>query len=385
MVLALGAILAMVALIIDGGNAFAQQRQTQNGTDAAAESGAVMLAQNIGQTTPIKTDQQVVSAVNAAATANGLSTPTAYYTDISGRMLTWLGTTTTSTTSAAQVGQSPTGLPAPCLTNCVETSASGIRAMTAQVFGTFVARAIGISQLTAYGDATAVSGYLPGGPAGAVLPVTFPTTTVSCSGNGNPSPGPNLWPIVTPPATPAAANEQTVPLCKNGPGSVGWLAIQPEDNACGGGVNDLACDIQNPDNPPLVIPNWFQTQTGNTNSSQVQNAMNTWNGKVIALPVFDCTATTATQVLLANPQPTAAPCPTPPAPGNGNNTWYHVPHFLGFLLDQAYIQGNNSAVCGGNGATGCLKGWFVQFIGPPGPVTTTSSGPGTPISVQLIK
>src|SRR5262249_25996188 len=42
--LAMVAMLAAVALIIDGGNAYAQQRKTQNGIDASAEAGATQLA-----------------------------------------------------------------------------------------------------------------------------------------------------------------------------------------------------------------------------------------------------------------------------------------------------------------------------------------------------
>ena len=40
--------LAFVGLVIDGGNAWAQQRTTQNGTDAAAQGGATVLAQKLG-------------------------------------------------------------------------------------------------------------------------------------------------------------------------------------------------------------------------------------------------------------------------------------------------------------------------------------------------
>jgi len=59
--LALGivAMLAMVGLIVDGGNAFAQQRNTQNGADSAADAGALALAQNAGVMVPPKADPDV--------------------------------------------------------------------------------------------------------------------------------------------------------------------------------------------------------------------------------------------------------------------------------------------------------------------------------------
>ncbi len=145
----------------------------------------------------------------------------------------------------------------------------------------------------------------------------------------------------------------TVPLCKNGPGDVGWL-----DFGCG----NLATQILPPNcNASFDIPTWIQTTTGNTNS--VQNEMDYWVGKVVKLPLFDGTCKQVpTSGLLAD-------CNTP---GVGNNTYYHIPQFVEFLLYQVNIQGNNHPECntgpggppaGGNGSNGCLKGWFVKYIG----------------------
>ena len=53
---------------------------------------------------------------------------------------------------------------------------------------------------------------------------------------------------------------------------------------------------------------------------------------------------------------------------------YHIPKFAAFLLDRAYIQGNNGPACnsapgitvtppaGGNGGTPRLKGWFIRYV-----------------------
>lgn len=87
------ALLVMTSLVIDGGNAFAQQRITQNGVDAAAEAGAVVLAENLiakgdGVTSLPKSDQAVLQAIQSAASNNAISTnPTAAYTDIRGDLL----------------------------------------------------------------------------------------------------------------------------------------------------------------------------------------------------------------------------------------------------------------------------------------------------------
>ena len=63
--------------------------------------------------------------------------------------------------------------------------------------------------------------------------------------------------------------------------------------------------------------------------------------------------------------------PTAPTPATATNLWYHIPRFAEFLLDHAYIQGNNNVECnsepgtpfiGANGGTSCFKGWFVRYV-----------------------
>ena len=81
--LALVAIVAMVALIVEGGNAFAQQRITQNGADAAANAGAVVLAQQLGSP-GTKSDADVDAAVDNVAGLNNLVSWTGYYTNVAG-------------------------------------------------------------------------------------------------------------------------------------------------------------------------------------------------------------------------------------------------------------------------------------------------------------
>ena len=47
-VLAMIALISLTALVLEGGNAYAQQRVVQNGADGAANAGAVVLAQRLG-------------------------------------------------------------------------------------------------------------------------------------------------------------------------------------------------------------------------------------------------------------------------------------------------------------------------------------------------
>ena len=75
--LSLVALMAAVGLLLDGGNAYAQQRGTQNGADAAANAGADVLAQRLAGAA--ETDVQVLAAVTGISgpLLNNV-TPTAY-------------------------------------------------------------------------------------------------------------------------------------------------------------------------------------------------------------------------------------------------------------------------------------------------------------------
>jgi Flp pilus assembly protein TadG len=66
--IAMVAIMIVTALILEGGNAYAQQRQTQNAADSAANAGATVLAQRFADGT--LGDLQVHNAVDAMAIAN---------------------------------------------------------------------------------------------------------------------------------------------------------------------------------------------------------------------------------------------------------------------------------------------------------------------------
>ena len=61
------AMVAMVALVVDGGNAWSQQRITQNGTDAASLAGTTVIAQSLGGMD--RTDADVFAEIDATATA----------------------------------------------------------------------------------------------------------------------------------------------------------------------------------------------------------------------------------------------------------------------------------------------------------------------------
>jgi Flp pilus assembly protein TadG len=365
-VLGLMAMIAGVAVVVDGGNAFAQQRTSQNATDAAAQAGATVLAERLGGAS--KTDQDVKSAIDGVLSSMALNVPnsSAVYTDIDGNVI------------GPTVGSIGNGAPPP--------AAYGVAVSGQLPFGTYFARALGINQFIAATEATAVTGY--GYPDGStVLPVTPSWTIVTCDGQNNPVVTKDLW---------GSGIVYKVPLCKNGPGNVGWIDWTPP----AGGSSELEQQILEPNIPPpgIRVPSWnYVTQTGNVNSGPVEDALRTYDGDLVLLPMFDGTC---------NTQPTPnvddlSACPPANQGGNGQNQWYHFQEFAVFQLcggtsvdplcteHGSYVQGNNRSICDtGNGATSCLVGKFTPSVITSGYVTgalDVTAGPTDFLAVQLIK
>ena len=381
MAIAIVAVIAGVGLIIDGGNAWAQQRISQNGNDASAEAGAVVLANYLSNAVAPGSgwDGAVDAAVFDAADRNGIDVENAYYTDICGTLLRPDGTKAAGPGDAAVVGAGT--LPTNNHTNpdCpsgVVGPVAGVQVNASKGFDTFVSRVIGISSLKASTTATAVSGLLQGCTVDTgciVLPVTAPTVVVTCDGSGDAVLTPTDWPLNT---------RVVVPLCKGNPGNVGWLDWTPK----AGGNSELVQNILHPNNPPIDLPSWqYVTETGDTNSKPVDDALNTYDGQVVLFPMFDLTC--AADPIFA--QVKVAPnygCGD--IGGHGSNQWYRIPQFGAFLLEHAYINGNDKAHCDtGNGATSCIIGRFVNFIstGTVGPGIGGGTTDGAIIGTQLIK
>ena len=385
--LAMVAIVAGMGLVIDGGNAFAQQRITQAGNDAAAEGGATVINQhdvNPALVPPAGTwDAQVAFAISTNAGYNGVIVDVSYYTDICGTLLRPDGTRATSTADAAVVGASATGaLPTnngtdPDCPSGVVGPVAGVRVHAHRDFETFVSRVVSITSMTSSTNATAVSGLLQGTCSAAtgcvVLPVTAPVTVVTCDGSNNPVGTSTPWPKNV---------RVIVPLCKNGPGNVGWLDWTPK----GGGASELENSILHPDNPPIDLPSWqYVTATGNINSKPIDDALNTYIGQTVLFPLFDLTC--GSDPVFANVK-VAPNYGCSDIGGNGSNQWYRFPVFSSFILEHAWVNGVHKAECDtGNGATSCLIGVFVDFqtsgtVGPGIGGGTTDSGVR---GVQLIK
>jgi hypothetical protein len=391
-VIGIFAIIAMVGLIIEGGNVFAQQRIAQNGSDSASTAGAIIVAESLSGKT--RTDQDVFNAVKNAADANELADFDAIYTDDTGN---------------------PIGADVQNIAQPIPAAARGVRVGGDRTAGTSFARLLGINSLTASADATVVAGELSGQcvmdeDGCALIPISFPVKTFQCDGSGNllagqwigaPPPGhggEGYWPIVGAEDLPGGtyadgnpATEAILPLCKGTGddsigGTFGYLDLDPN-------IHTVSGEITGPLTVNVDIPDWYQTQTGNLNSTET--ALLQYLHTTVLIPLYN-------GVCDVDPGATSDQCPTghnKTGDPNGNNTWYYV-HTLGnFYIQEVNIQGANVDKCAappgspvvpittGGGFLGCLKGWFVNYI-TAGPIVPGGCDLGCgnkPIGIQMIR
>jgi hypothetical protein len=398
--------LLVVSLIVDGGNAWAHQRIVQNGSDAAAEAGAtVMAARLAGATTPgAGWDAKIAGAVASNAAANNIDVQAAYYTDICGIPLAADGTAalngdgSQNLARAVQVGSGSLPTSSSTTPDCPSRLVgppAGVLVVGHESVPTYIARLAGISNWSITAQATAVSGYLQGfcdssqGQACAVLPVAFPVDVVSCANQSKPTDTGTSWNLY---------QVYKVPLCGNSPGNVGWLDWTPPS----GGTSEMIDSILHPNNPAINLPSWqYVAQAGNPNSAGIETAIRSYDGRVVLIPQFDATCSDQPNGSQVGNSPNYG-CPSGSLGGNGQNQWYRVPSFAFFQLCSAtdaacvsigaphgaYVNGNNRPVCDtGSGATSCLVGRFVKILatGTVGAGVGGGDGTNKTVGIQLIK
>jgi Flp pilus assembly protein TadG len=414
--------IALLAVIVDGGNVITQQRMAQTGADSTAEAGAIVLAKRLASapTPAAGWDGEVYAKLAESAAANGIDVQIAYYTDICGIPLQATGAAALNADGSENLalahevglGSLPGGsATTPDCPSRTVGPVAGVMVLGHKTVGAYVARSIGIPTFEVTTRATAVAGYLQsycGSTQGdwcAVLPITIPVNSVGCDGSNDVVPGTTPW---------VWNQVMTVPLCKAAPGNVGWLDWDPP----AGGASEIVCSIVNSDNPAISLPSWqYVAATGNTNGgggcaddetgvvySGVEEAVRKYNGQVVLIPQFDMTCRTHnSDADPVNTQPTinSAPnfgCPNAPGGGSGQNIWYRMPSFAYFELcdpsvidcggrEGAYISGSNNAECDtGNGGTSCLVGKFTDILstGTVGPGVGSGTG-SKALGVQLIK
>lgn len=313
--IALVALLAFVALAIDGGNLYSARREAQNAADAAAMAGARQVALECGKLgqTPGPDESAVLNAVTTLAGANTkLAGPSsggtgatfeAYYLDENG---------TRMSTQQIGVGGLPCGCPG---------RAQGVEVIIHNTARTFIAGIIGQPELAVGASAKARYGAV---------------TTVS----------EGLYPL-TRRNLPIAYN-QTVTLrilddADTLPGNFGWLTWDGQNN-----IPALAQSLVPPGNSYLYynpgtpannwtpnyndhvinVGDWVQGAPGNKNSSQVRGNLNqyfmpTANPRhIMIIPLYDDVA------------------------GQGSHSNYRVASFAAFWLDDYDFTGQDKYATG---------------------------------------
>lgn len=375
--------LGLVGLVIDGGHAWGKLRQTQNGADATAKAGAVVI-QNMLAEIGTPNDGTVGCAVEGMADANDVDLVSAEYTDHLGTVM-------------GPVGACGSTAPIP-------DGAQGVKATTEDEFDTFLGGVVGIRTFTATTDATAVVGIqqdvCPAAAGCGALPVTFPQVGEICDdteadfeiGEMDSDGVYEAYELIPEGSTLNQANLAIIPLCPGNPGSVGWL-----DFGCG----NLAQHITNPCNHTIPIPSWEQTHTGNINCCE--DELEALTGDVVgvpeeadllvAIPIHNNTCSGGTaHVAPADDDPTCEPLDAEWS-GSGNNNFYHMVFWIGFKIDQANVSGSDTPcetapgvpqMVNPGGGLGCLKGWIIDRYDSPGPVTPGPIDPGDPVTTGVV-
>jgi hypothetical protein len=320
-------LLALVALVVDVGNAYAHRRLVQNAVDAAALAGARRLAERgIGQAV---LEIQVLNNVEEFAGINGVERDAvrAWFIDAEGIRLEtidpWLG-------------------PAP-------GDAEGVEVEGDLPFNTYIAGFLGFPSMTA---STTAKAWVLKGPCSAenLFPLTVSTGTFTETAG---IPALNhiytLWDKKKP----------------SSPGNWGWLYWEDEDGICHC-PDESECCPQNPAARNLeenIVDNsrsgiwqagdWIHGSSG-VMIGGVLDALFPYagpDGPDVVIPLYDDIR------------------------GTGNNTEYHISGFAAFRLRCVFSSknhfaerfGGECAPCNtGRASDKCIRGEFVNMVVPSG-------------------
>ncbi len=335
-------IIMVVGLVVDGGNALAQRRGTQNAADFAALAGARVIAERIGGDLVNGTDANVKLAIQASmainrGTALTFGSPSGpQYVDTKAQPI------------GVFVGFASGGK--------IPAAAEGVTLGASRNWHPYFLGVIGINNWAASAVATAKGGYKAGGPGGNVFPAgiaeAFFNNRQPCAGPVSATVGDPCYPM------------HLTPGNLNVPGGFGWLKFGcngfglgqvPPANA--GGCANNKPFLQNEIGPPgksygccdqVGQPgsqDLIGSLPGNKASADCSYYIN--NAIVVTVPVWDY------------------------AGGNGSNGYYHIVGFTGFQL---------TACDGGKDIEGV---WRVPFF--LGPTTSTPGFAGAPLAIQLVR
>lgn len=387
--LATGVFLGMASISMDVGRILVEKRELQNSADAAVvslardcwltpascratEATAVALTnRNASDGTSSIESVCSVNIPGSAASSCGVASgaladcaplPPALagmsglpYVEVRTRTRTTSGASSfTNWLAGAAFGGNATSGAGACSRAAVGTPASGIATLPITFSGCDWQRA---------------TGGTPGGGGGLYYasPVYNGTNPLGYTGAGQPS-----WPLPAVPAPGFLPGNEVILLSQNPPGGATPAGTCPswEGHALPGGFGMLETNGGDPCSIKEYPFHWMKTDPGNNTSCDLSMHV----GKVVNLPIYDCTATSA-----PGAEPPIGNCDT----GNGSNAFYHR---VGYA--QFYLSGYSLNVVSGipnrrrslvsnnfpcNGADRCISGWFLK-----GSLSATAlSGPPT--------
>jgi Flp pilus assembly protein TadG len=279
------ALIAVVGLVIDGGNVFFNRRDDQNASDLASLAGTKRLYDYYTKNTAFTTTDNVYSAVqkslqaNGCVAANGCTWTAKYVGDQIGTTFPVLGTAAANDTAL------PNGAGAPYTFGVRVDIQTQPKTYFLGVFGrgSWDVRTTAIAMTRSY---TTVA-------AGDLLPIALVD-------------GQNL----------TEGTIYSLTSGSNGPGNFGWVSWDGSNSA-----GSLATSICTPNNPSFSLPYQFPGDPGKTNASDVRACLQYW---------VDNKATILIPIVYAPGDPAApAGCSTG---GNGNNFHYCIKRVVAFVL-----------------------------------------------------
>ena len=402
-----GVVLGFAAVSIDVGSLMWERRQLQNAADAGALALAQTCAEDLSQcsgsdTATVTMLQQLNDGNNTKDAAGGFNT-SVYAQGICG--------TGTATTAPANL---PTcAAPASGLVNCPPVPSSlpsgvpyvEVHTQTREADGTSIMPTWLIRTLTggSTGETVGACARAAWGAAGGTSKAELPLTISACDWmdatggtvgggggayhdspdydayppNGYTSVGSPAWP--DPAAAPPAQNpgDEVIFMLQNPPSGQTPPPPCPSWNGhtLPGGFGILETDTTDCDVKQYNF-GWVHTDPG----SSVDCDLSSYVGKVVNIPVFDCTASSLPSS--AGIPPAGGDC----TEGNGSNSWYHVAGWAQFYLSGFRMTTtagvpngtkslvNNQWACGGSEA--CISGWFLQGSLNATSISGPISGPG---------
>jgi Flp pilus assembly protein TadG len=272
-------------LVVDGGGAFLNRRDSQNSADIGALAGTKRLADYYVHGTAFKPSDNAFTAIATRMTQNGCTAAarcswTAHY----------IGPRTGATfPDLGVVGRNDVTVPGAASGQ----KAMGIRVDLAKQAPTYFLGVLGQHNWNIATTGTAISGQPNGAPSGQILPIG----------------------LVNPP-TMDDKSIYAITSGSNGPGNFGWLSWTGSNDP-----NALATSLCTPNNPAFTLPAQFDGDPGKSNSTSVRACLQTWvdNHQTVLIPI----------VLASNDPNAPAGCSTG---ANGNNFHYCVVSLAAFTI-----------------------------------------------------